>query len=114
RGHGMDHRAELVGHALFADEERGQAVHATKALLFGEPFPVRAVPLEVDVLGPPLLAFPKLVELLVAEELRLSPVRRLLNRRIGRIPKEVALLDADGRAHACSLCALPRTAASRR
>src|SRR4051812_42229562 len=53
-----------------------EAVHALEALLRVDALvPVHAVLREVDVLRRPLLALPQLVELAVAEQLRLAPVR---------------------------------------
>ena len=55
------------------------------ALLRGDALvPVDAVLGEVEVLDRPLLALPQLVELRVAEEVRLAAVRRLLERGIAR------------------------------
>jgi hypothetical protein len=72
-------RAELVGDALLADEERRQPVHALEALLGIDALvPVDPVLAEVEVLGPPLLALPERVQLLVAEQLRPAAVRALI------------------------------------
>ena len=69
------HRPELGRDALLADEERRQPVHALEALLGVDALvPVDAVLREVDVLRRPLLALPQLVELPVAEQLRLAAV----------------------------------------
>ena len=74
-GRGAHHRPELRGHPLLADEERGQPVHALVALLLGDPLvPVDPVLGEVDVLHRPLLALPQVVELAVAQQLRLPAV----------------------------------------
>ena len=63
-GRGAHHRAELGGHALLADEERRQPVHALVALLLGDPLvPVDPVLGEVEVLHAPLLPLPQAVEL---------------------------------------------------
>ena len=72
---GAHHRAELLGDLLLADEERRQPVHALEALLLRDALvPVDAVLGEVDVLRRPLLAFPEVVELLVAEQMHLAPI----------------------------------------
>ena len=92
------HRAELLGHLLLADEERRQPVHALVALVLGYALvPVDAVLREVDVLGRPLLALPEVVELLVAEQVDLAPVRRLQQPRVAG-GLEVLALRALGRA----------------
>jgi hypothetical protein len=71
------HRPELGGDALLADEERRQPVHALEALLLVDPLvPVDPVLREVEVLRRPLLALPQLVQLPVAEQVRLAAVRR--------------------------------------
>src|SRR5207244_9625364 len=94
-----DHRAELVGHLLLADEEGGQPVHAAEALLLGKGIPVGPVLREVDVLSPPLLPLPKLVELSIAEELHLAAVGGLLERGVRRLAEELALVQAQPCAH---------------
>jgi hypothetical protein len=82
--------ARMIGpaprHPLLANEESGQPVHALKPLLLVEALvPVLPVAAEVEVLGRPLLALPKRVELLVVEELHLGgAVRGLLQGGVGR------------------------------
>jgi hypothetical protein len=71
------HRPELGGHALLADEERGQAVHALEPLLLRDPLvPVDPVLGEVEILRRPLLALPQLVQLAIREQVRLAAVGR--------------------------------------
>src|SRR5437660_3483174 len=93
-----DDRTELVGDLLLADEEGGEPVHALKALFLGEALPIGAILLEVDVLRAPLLPLPELVQLLVRQELGLGALLRLLERGIGRLAEELALLDSRRRA----------------
>ena len=82
---GAHHRPELGGHALLADEERRQPVHARVALLGVDPLvPVDAVLREVDVLDRPLLALPQRVELAVGEQVRLAAIGALEQRRVAR------------------------------
>ena len=93
------HRPELGRHALLADEERRQPVHALEALLGVDALvPVDAVLGEVDVLRRPVLALPQLVELLVAEQLRLAAVGRGEQRGVagGLVVGAVRALEALG------------------
>ena len=79
------HRPELGGHALLADEERRQPVHALEPLVLVDPLvPVDAVLREVEVLRRPVLALPQLVQLPVAEQVRLAAVRRGEQGRVAR------------------------------
>ena len=82
-GHGAHDRAELGGDALLAAEERAQPVHALEALVGRDPLlPVRAVLREVDLLHRPLLALPQLIELAVAQQLRVAGLQRGVGRRL--------------------------------
>jgi hypothetical protein len=76
-------RPQLLGDLLLADEERGEPVHALKALLVVDALvPVLAVAAEVEILGPPLLALPEQIELAVGEKLGLAAVGGLLKGRV--------------------------------
>jgi hypothetical protein len=84
-GRRAHHRAELGGHALLADEERREPVHALEALLLADPLvPVDPVLREVEILRRPLLALPQLVELAVGQQVRLATVGRGEQRRVAR------------------------------
>jgi hypothetical protein len=99
-GRGAHHWAELLGHALLADEERRQAVHALVALLLRDALvPVDPVLGEVDVLHAPLLALPEVVELGVGEEVGLAAIRGLHDGRIARGLEVGALRALDGFGH---------------
>jgi hypothetical protein len=93
-GAGPHDRPQLVGDALLADEEGGEAIHALESLLRLDPLvPVGPVPAEVEVLGGPLLALPELIELPVGEEHGLSAVGRILKCRIRGLQEALLLRD---------------------